>query len=451
VKSKRVFVAASTAVLDKHGEDTQGEGRLMFFSLDYKLFDDGRDVNAEGNMADSAEPVAVGDDGEAMNLESATDNGAAESKNGGSGLTSSSKGATHTNGTASAPTAVNGDSKAGSGLDSAAQEGFLKSIQPKLKLQWQGPGPASVVKQFGEKILSTIGAHVYIYKLNPETLELDQLSFYFAQFYVSHVSVLNNYILLADVCNSVQFLMWREEDYSLTLLAKDFDRHVCLSSTFMWDGQKLGMLVGDDEKNIQLLQFNPRKIESIKGSRLLSLADFHVGSDVTLMLSHLYLTLPPAPPSAPLPPSALPMVGSGMYGRNRMRVQGVSMRSSIPFGSRAQKHSSTRSCTLVGSGDGSLGLLIPVEERMYRRLALLQQIMSMGIETPCALNPRDYRSVKTIRRRLEKKRGVLDGTLIWKYANLDTNLQEELAMAIGITPDLILDNLAKLDTLSQFF
>jgi hypothetical protein len=33
---------------DKHGEDTQGEGRIMLFGLDYALFQDAVTVVAEG-------------------------------------------------------------------------------------------------------------------------------------------------------------------------------------------------------------------------------------------------------------------------------------------------------------------------------------------------------------------------------------------------------------------
>jgi hypothetical protein len=68
----------------------------------------------------------------------------------------------------------------------------------------------------------------------------------------------NNFVVLVDVCQSVQFLVWREEDYSLTLLAKDYDAHVGLSTGFLVDGARLGILLGDAERNIQMLQFNPR-------------------------------------------------------------------------------------------------------------------------------------------------------------------------------------------------
>ena len=78
------------------------------------------------------------------------------------------------------------------------------------------------------------------------------------QFFISSVSVMKNYILIADVCNSVQFLVWREEDLTLTLVSKDMDSQTVLSTAFISDGSSLGIVVGDDEGNIQLMKFDPR-------------------------------------------------------------------------------------------------------------------------------------------------------------------------------------------------
>lgn len=81
---------------------------------------------------------------------------------------------------------------------------------------------------------------------------------YATQFFISSVSVMKNYILIADVCNSVQFLVWREEDLTLTLISKDMDSQTVLSTAFISDGTSLGIVVGDDESNIQLMKFDPR-------------------------------------------------------------------------------------------------------------------------------------------------------------------------------------------------
>lgn len=91
----------------------------------------------------------------------------------------------------------------------------------------------------------------------------NRLVFYFTlfscfQFFISSVSVVKNYILLADVCNSVTLLAWRSEDCCLRELAKDFDNHIALSTAFVVDKPRLGVVVGDAEGNLQLLQFNPK-------------------------------------------------------------------------------------------------------------------------------------------------------------------------------------------------
>ena len=75
---------------------------------------------------------------------------------------------------------------------------------------------------------------------------------------------MKSFIVIADVCNSVQFLVWREDDLTLTLVSKDMDSQTVLSTAFLSDGGSLGIVVGDDEANIQLMKFDPRSVPSVK-------------------------------------------------------------------------------------------------------------------------------------------------------------------------------------------
>jgi hypothetical protein len=162
-KSKRVFLAACTCVEDKHGEDTQGEGRIMLFGLDYALFQDA--------VVDSSE-AKEGDEQPEGEVPASSSSSAALA------LTASS----------SSSSASQSKSQ-----QSTEQAKFFKAIQPKLKLLWTGPGPASIVKQIGEYILSTVSTTIYVYKLNSETMELDQITFYFAQVSIHLFISLYNY------------------------------------------------------------------------------------------------------------------------------------------------------------------------------------------------------------------------------------------------------------------
>ncbi len=105
----------------------------------------------------------------------------------------------------------------------------------------------------------------------------------------------------------------------------------------------------------------------------------------------------------------------------------------------------------AGTIEGALGLLIPIEERTYRRLVLLQQIMSTSISTTCCLNPREFRVMKTSKPYLlEKKRGILDGNLLYKFVTLDPSTQIELTAAMGTTVDIVMDNLLEIDVNNTF-
>ena len=72
------------------------------------------------------------------------------------------------------------------------------------------------------------------------------------------MSILKNFILLGDMHHSVQLLLWRPEDHSLNLISKDFEPSVALTTEFLYDGAKLGMVMGDDEGNVKVFQEAPR-------------------------------------------------------------------------------------------------------------------------------------------------------------------------------------------------
>jgi hypothetical protein len=75
----------------------------------------------------------------------------------------------------------------------------------------------------------------------------------------------------------------------------------------------------------------------------------------------------------------------------------------------------------------------------------------MVVPTTFALNPRDFRLLKTKRFFAGRKRGILDGSLLWKFVSLDVRTQDELAGAMGVSADVILDNLLDIDVACSFF
>lgn len=153
----------------------------------------------------------------------------------------------------------------------------------------------------------------------------------------------------------------------------------------------------------------------------------HVGSMVTTMVPHLTLSYP--------------------RGRSHQPLH----RTIFALESRLDKYSSERSSVIAGTKDGAMALLTAVDERVYRRLNLLQQLLSGVVESVAGLNPREYRAMKTFDMCIEKRRGVLDGNLLWSYINIEESLQNELAQVMGTTADTILENLQEIDMLNAFY
>jgi hypothetical protein len=58
--------------------------------------------------------------------------------------------------------------------------------------------------------------------------------------------------------HSVSMLFFREEDFSLHLVSKDFNHNILPKVDYILDGSKLGLVAADDRGNIQLFQQNRR-------------------------------------------------------------------------------------------------------------------------------------------------------------------------------------------------
>ena len=111
---------------------------------------------------------------------------------------------------------------------------------------------------------------------------------------------------------------------------------------------------------------------------MLCTSDFHIGTQINLLLPHRLLTLPPSQDSS-------------KQQRNNTLAKRMNKNSvAFPYGARLETVNSDRSCLISGSRDGSIGILLPIDERVYHRLALLQQILSSTYFSPFGLNPKYY-------------------------------------------------------------
>ena len=228
--------------------------------------------------------------------------------------------------------------------------------------------------------------------------------------------------------DSLYFLVWRESDKSLTLLAKDYEPIPVYAAGILSRGPAMTFVCHDDRQNLQFFQYAPGDAAARGGNKLVCRADIHLGSQTVAFRNHTCR-------SSLLVHSATPASS----------LAALKSQDTL-FGRSDDDH---RLGVHFGTSDGTLGTILPLNEPDYWRLAALQSVIANAIESNCALNTRAWRLFRRTPRRggcrnNDRKKGVVDGDLVMHYTDLSLADQEDLASAIGSTVDLILDNLLEL-------
>ncbi len=255
--------------------------------------------------------------------------------------------------------------------------------------------------------------------------KLTQVGFFHCYMQVQDIVIFKNFLLLSDAYDSLHFLVWRESDKSLTLLAKDYEPTSMYAAGLLSRGGTLSFVCHDDRQNLSFLNYAPGDIASRGGNKLVCRADCHLGTQSTALSSHACRS-------------------SLVINSATTQSTLVALKQQDPLFGKLDDDK--RFGLHYGSVDSSFGTIIPVSEGIYWRLTALQSVMSNALESDCSLSHRSWRLYRRSPRRSgcrsnDRKKGVVDGDLVMKYADLPLIEQENLASAIGSTVDLILDNL----------
>eukprot|EP00980_Cylindrotheca_fusiformis_P001962 scaffold443_cov125-Cylindrotheca_fusiformis.AAC.11 len=283
-----------------------------------------------------------------------------------------------------------------------------------------------LVSEGKKRLIIGAGADVNVEQWGAD--KLTQVGFFRATMSVLDTKLFKNFIVLSDAYDSLYFLVWRESDKSLTLLAKDYDPIAVYATGLLSRGGSLDIVCHDDRENLQFFQYAPGDPAARGGNRLVCRADFHLGSqtaDLQSFFCRSSLLINSATPSSTL--AALKQQDK-LYGKSD-----DDRRLGVHF----------------GTSDGGYGSVVPLSEPIYWRLTALQSVMANALESDCSLSQRAWRLYRRSSRRggcrsNERKKGVIDGDLVMQFADLSVSVQEDLASAIGSTVELILDNLLEL-------
>jgi cleavage and polyadenylation specificity factor subunit 1 len=246
---------------------------------------------------------------------------------------------------------------------------------------------------------------------------LNGIAFLDVSFLVVSISAVKNFILISDAFKSVWFVVFQEEPPKIILLGKDLYPVQVFGSEFMIGGKELAMLVSDDKKNLHVMSYEPFSVQSLGGQRLLRRGEMNLGSEIQAFAS--------------------------------IRLKSVKSESKLDmFG------------VVAGTAAGGLSMIIPVPEKMYKRLYGLYSRMVTHLEHHAGLNPRGFRQIILPVKSIHASsvitgppgpRGILDGDLLFRFLHLSLVQQRELAKAIGSRDDRIIDDLLELSASLEYF
>lgn len=286
-------------------------------------------------------------------------------------------------------------------------------------------GPVSALCQVKGFLLSAIGQKIYIWQLKEN--QLSGVAFIDTQIYIQSAYSIKNLILVSDVYKSISLLRYQEETRTLALVSRDTKSFESYGCQYLIDYNQLSFVVFDADGNIIVYSYSPEMRESHGGTRLIRKTEFHLGSQI---IDSFRIRCVP-----------LGLCQGSPGGSNGGTIS--SSTSTASTGVNQLRPSDLRQLTVYASLDGSLGFLLPITEKTYRRLQMLQNIMTTHLPHLAGLNPKAYRLLKTHKKSLmpPNSRVILDGDLLSTYTSLSLSQMYEIARKIGTTSSQVRSSL----------
>ncbi|KAK7115084.1 hypothetical protein V1264_001025 [Littorina saxatilis] len=275
-------------------------------------------------------------------------------------------------------------------------------------------GPVSTLAHINGFLLTAIGQKIYIWQLKDK--DLSGVAFIDTHIYICSLTTVKNLILAGDIQKSMTLYRYQTDLKVLSIVSKDMKSLEVYAVEFMIDNSQVNFLASDRNKNLIVMAYVPEARESHGGQRLVRKADFNVGSLINTMF------------------------------RVRCKIWDPAHKK------RYSEVMEKRHITYFATLDGGIGYLMPIPEKVYRRLLMLQNALVTHIPHLAGLNPKAFRTVKHTAPELSNPhRQILDGELIWKFLHLSLNERTEVARRLGTAVEQIVDDMLEIDRVTAHF
>ncbi|XP_055902575.1 cleavage and polyadenylation specificity factor subunit 1 [Eupeodes corollae] len=273
-------------------------------------------------------------------------------------------------------------------------------------------GPVSAIADVLGFLITALGQKIYLWQLKDD--DLIGVAFIDTHIYVHRIICVKSLILIADVYKSISILRFQDEYRTLSLVSRDLQPLEVYDIEFVVDSTNLGFFVTDADENFIVYMYQPESRESFGGQKLIRKADFHLGQKVNTMF------------------------------RVQCHQKGPHQRHPFFF---ENKH-----MIVFGTLDGGIGYCLPLPEKTYRRLLMLQNVLLTHKEHLAGLNPKEFRTLKSSRKLTTNPcRCIVDGELIWSYFSLPHTEKQEVAKKIGTKLEDLYLELLDVDRVTNIF